>query len=742
MHTVDELVEAGLAAFDTVVKGIPGFRERAGQREMALEVAKTFAVATLGQTMERPVRAISVLQAGTGVGKSAAYAVVGITIARMRKVKLVLSSSSVALQEQLLTKDLPLLAKHMPEPFSYAIAKGRGRYICKLKLAGLTQSGGTGVLDVAEAEGEQLPQTAGRPFAPIQQRIHFYRDLAAALDSRRWAGDRDSLPEVPTPEEWGPVSAERNTCTVRACPNFNDCAYYQARGALSKADVIVANHDLLLASIGARILPDLGNCLIVLDEAHHLPAKAVEHFASSVDVTRLRWLDRLPTVMGAIASELPVDLGIHAPVIARELKTALADVGRMVWDLHASDMRENDGVHRLPEATVQGPLRPALLAIQGRAQALDLAAQTLASALLDRMHASGDDRSRWASHFAALGAFGPRLGAVTHLTELLLADDESGQRTAKWCSVEQPTAGTVALQLHASPILPGDLLALQLWHLVRGAVLTSASLTSCGSFSFFLGEAGLAADPAVHTRAVASPFDHHRQGLLLVRKTHAAVRDMRAFNAEVSQQLATHLSEVHSGALVLFTSRRHMHQTFDVLAPALQARVLMQGAQQTAKLLAAHRARITAGEPSILFGLQSFGEGLDLPGALCERLYICKLPFQRPGDPVAQARADYLNAAGRDAFAELVVPAAGVRMLQWTGRAIRTETDETVITCFDGRLVDATFGKRILAGLPSYRLEVLAPAAGDACPGRRQSGGDHEIRPGRVAPRPHPYLGR
>lgn len=122
-------------------------------------------MATLGQTMEKPVRAISVLQAGTAVGKSTAYTVAGITIARMRKVKLILSSSSVALQEQLLNKDLPLLAKHMPDPFSYAIAKGKGRYICKLKLAGLTNSDGMGVLDAADVGGEHLPQLGARSLA-------------------------------------------------------------------------------------------------------------------------------------------------------------------------------------------------------------------------------------------------------------------------------------------------------------------------------------------------------------------------------------------------------------------------------------------------------------------------------------------------------------------------------------------------------------------------------------------------
>lgn len=139
--------------------------------------------------------------------------------------------------------------------------------------------------------------------------------------------------------------------------------------------------------------------------------------------------------------------------------------------------------------------------------------------------------------------------------------------------------------------------------------------------------------------------------------------------------------------------------------------MLVQGSRPNSHLLAQHRELVGAGQASILFGLQSFGEGLDLPGELCEQLYICKLPFQPPSDPVGQARADFVQASGGDAFFDLVVPAAGVRMLQWTGRGLRTETDRVTITCYDARLVDTDFGKRILSGLPPYPLRVLAASA-------------------------------
>jgi ATP-dependent DNA helicase DinG len=136
----------------------------------------------------------------------------------------------------------------------------------------------------------------------------------------------------------------------------------------------------------------------------------------------------------------------------------------------------------------------------------------------------------------------------------------------------------------------------------------------------------------------------------------------------------------------------------------LHERVLVQGTQSRSRLLASHTARVEAGEPSVLFGLQSFGEGLDLPGLLCETVFITKLPFAPPSEPVDEARAEWLRSVGRDPFNELVIPATGVKLLQWTGRAIRTEQDQAQVVCYDKRLALQAYGRRMLAGLPPYRF--------------------------------------
>jgi len=707
IDNIERLEATGIAAFDAVVARLPGFRQREGQRAMALEVARTFASAELGDTQNAPHRSIAVVQAGTGVGKSAAYISVGVAIAKARKTRLILSSSTVALQSQLMEKDLPLLAKALPEPFTFALAKGRGRYVCKEKLLRRALIDTT-AQDVLDLEDEHSP-VADPAARAGDARVVIYRSLADAL-ANGWEGDRDSLPEAPSPDLWSPVAAERNTCAARSCTHYASCAYYQARKRLAGVDVIVANHDLLLASVGARTLPDLDSCLIVLDEAHHVPQKAIDQFESNMDLSRLRWIDKLPRALAAIAGELstPIEPGMEQ--IARELKTALNDTGGLLWDNFSSRMRTKDGVLRMTETEITAILSEPLRLIASHSGQLDSALQVLNEELRTRMKEEPGANPRAAALFSVIGGFAPRIRSIKRTAEMLLNEGDEARTTAKWCSAD--TSGThVSLHLHACPILPGELLMYNLWPKVRGAVLTSATLSSCGSFDYYMEEAGLAQDSAARTLAVKSPFDYARQGSIVVAKTRAQPRSLAAYNTEVAGLLAVEIARIERGALALFTSRRHMEEALLAVPASLRDRVLVQGSMSRAALLAEHSRRIEAGLPSMLFGLQSSGEGLDLPGALLEELFVTKLPFAQPTDPVNEVRAEYVESQGGNPFDDLVVPAAGVRMLQWTGRGIRTETDTVRITCFDRRLTEKDFGRRILMGLPPYPVRVLAPPA-------------------------------
>ena len=720
-----------LQQFETVVQSSEGFRVRDGQRHMAEAVAQALSQAQLGKVEDEgadPARAIAVIQAGTGVGKSLAYSVPAIAIALARGTRVLISTATVALQEQLVHKDLPQLAARMEQPFAFALAKGRGRYACKLKLERLASGASAEEDDHIPDDllaAEAAEQRQGRHAShQAEARMQFYASLADALATNQWDGDRDQLPTPPEPEMWGPVAAEASSCTGKYCPLFSQCTYFERRKALVAAQVIVANHDLLLSSIGARLLPELDNCLLVIDEAHHLPSTALAQFACEMDLSRLSWIDRLASRALRIGQLVEVEEIADIPQHAARLRTALADLARLVLDVYGEPLRApghgGAGARpaiagqptrarvaggRLPDA-LSDPVAQAAHHAGGFLDALRAIAKALRAAMRD----TPDDARRLSQLYAQVGSLAPRLEGVHACAQLLLQDTPEGAvPAAKWFTLAVE-GDFLTLRAHASPVLPGATLRHHLWSAVRGAVLTSATLTGCGQFDFFLREAGLHGDAAVRTLEVASPFDYARQGTLVASETQADPRDAQAYTAEMVEALLSDLALVEAGALVLFTSREQMRQAVEQLPTALRATVLVQNQWPRQQLLAQHRERVAQGLPSIIFGMQSFGEGLDLPGRLCESLFITKLPFAPPDDPVGEARAEWLRGAGRDPFSELVVPATAIRLAQWVGRAIRTEEDLAHVYCYDRRLVRTGYGQRLLQGLPPFALQRRASA--------------------------------
>ena len=721
---------AALQAFDAVVQAGGGLRDRPGQRLMAERVAHTFSHADLGKPDDEgavPTRAIAVIQAGTGVGKSLAYCAPAIAVALARGTRVLISTATVALQEQLVNKDLPALAAQMPQPFKFALAKGRGRYVCKLKLERLA---GTG-----EAYGEDddlFPEeAAARPRHETEARMQFYASMAQALAQGGWDGDRDTLDVPPEPEVWSPVAAETHSCTGKHCPLFGSCTYFDKRKELVGAQVIVANHDLLLSSLGARVLPELDNSLLVLDEAHHLPATALDQFACSMDLSRLTWIDRLASHGLRIGQLVEVSEVADIPRHAAQLRQGLQDLARLVMDVYGEALRNpppawgqartrapdarNPVRVRVPGGALPEALTAPLANLAHHAAGFLECLRAISKALKAEMRDKPDEARRLSTLYAQIGMLAPRLEAVYDSTQLLLQDtplpEEGAEATdaprtipnAKWFTLEMD-GELIALKAHASPILPGATLRRHLWSAVRGAVLTSATLTSCGSFDFFLRESGLHGDEAASTLEVHSPFDYAAQGTLVAAETRADPKDAAHFTAEMVDALMLDLALVDYGALVLFTSREQLRQAVDALPTDMRALVLVQTALPRTQLLARHRERVAQGQPSIIFGMQSFGEGLDLPGRLCESVFITKLPFAPPDDPVGETRAEWLRAVGRDPFSELVVPATAMRLAQWAGRAIRTEEDQAHVYCYDRRLTRTHYGQRLLKGLPPFTL--------------------------------------
>jgi ATP-dependent DNA helicase DinG len=427
------------------------------------------------------------------------------------------------------------------------------------------------------------------------------------------------------------------------------------------------------------------------------------------------------------------DVSEHASALARHLR----DAERLVGDLFGEQLAGQAGgwgpprvrlpLGALPEALVEPVQR-----IEHHANGFLTALRVVAKALKAEIKDKPDEARRLSTLYAQIGMLAPRLEELAATAASLLHSPEEGAPPmAKWITLSQPAAdkagpagdvgkgkagrGAAAsgfapvLSLHTSPILPSVSLHHRLWKNVRGAILTSATMTSLGRFDFFLRDAGLANDEAVTTLAVESPFDFTRQGELVAAATQADPRQAERFNAEMCAQLMRDLQGVKAGALVLFTSRAQLTQAVAALPPVLRARTLVQTELPRGQLLRQHREAVAKGQPSIIFGMQSFGEGLDLPGALCESLFITKLPFAPPDEPVSEARAEWLRSIQRDPFIELVVPATAIRLAQWMGRAIRTEADHAQVICYDKRLTGTSYGQQLLKGVPPFRLVQRAP---------------------------------
>ncbi len=687
---------------------------------MAARVAQTLSQAQLGKVDEgdpEPRRSIAVVQAGTGVGKSLAYSIPAISMALSRGTRVLISTATVALQEQLVNKDLPALAQQLDQPFKFALAKGRGRFVCKLKLERLASTG-EAQDEMDDLFGEEEAQARmARPRHELEARIQFYRSMADALATQAWNGDRDMLETPPEAEAWSPVAAESASCTGKHCPAFSQCVYYERRKDLVAAQVIVANHDLLLSSLGSKLLPELDNCLLVLDEAHHLPSTALDQFAGEMDLSRLTWIDKLASRALRVNTVAEVEELADVPQHAGQLRQQLQELARLVMAHYGDALKSQKDSYgparvRVPRGVLPEDLLEPLGLIAHHADRFLDALRAVSKALRAEIKDKPEESRRLSTIYAQVGALAPRLESIFDTTQLLLQqapedDDRKTIPNAKWFTLE--TDGEyIVVKAHASPIQPGATLRQHLWSQVRGAVLTSATLTSCGQFDFFLRESGLASDASVTTLEVPSPFDYARQGTLVARETAADPREAARFTEEMVEALLTDLSRVQAGALVLFTSREQMRQAVDALSTAMRSQVLVQTALPRPTLLARHRDAVALGEPSIIFGMQSFGEGLDLPGALCESLFITKLPFAPPDDPVGEARAEWLRSSGRNPFNELVVPATAIRLAQWVGRAIRTEEDRAHVYCYDRRLVATSYGQQLIKGLPPFTLQRQA----------------------------------
>ncbi|MBM7060503.1 ATP-dependent DNA helicase DinG [Pseudomonas sp. UL073] len=690
-------------------------KPRYGQRLMIAEVAKVLGAIKSNDEGHRDGEpAVVAIEAGTGTGKTVAYSLAAIPTAKAAGKRLVIATATVALQEQIVHKDLPDLIRNSGLNFSFALAKGRGRYLCLSKLDGLLQEG------QAQSATAQLFADEGFRIDVDEQSQKLFTQMIEKLAGNRWDGDRDSWPEALEDADWARLTTDHSQCTNRHCPNFQQCSFYKAREGMGKVDVIVTNHDMVLADLalgGGAVLPDPRETLYVFDEGHHLPDKAIGHFAH---FTRLRstadWLGQVEKNLTKLLAQhpLPGDLGRlieSVPELARELRTQqqfMFTACEQIADFKAGeDMEGRERPrHRFDGGLVPEHLRELGIELKKGFAKLNDVFTRLTELLKQAM--DGEGGLGIASHQAEewYPLFGSLLSRAQGNWELWTAftteDPQDSPPMARWLTLAESGA-LFDIEVNASPILAAETLRRNLWNVAYGALVTSATLTALNSFDRYRMRAGL--PKAAVTAVVPSPFHHAEAGVLRVPDLKADPRDAAAHTAAIIRELPQ-LVDGGRGTLVLFSSRKQMQDVFDGLDRDWRKRVLIQGNLSKQETLNKHKARVDDGETSVLFGLASFAEGVDLPGAYCEHVVIAKIPFAVPDDPVEAALAEWIEARGGNPFMEIAVPDASLRLVQACGRLLRTEADRGTITLLDRRVVTQRYGKAILNALPPFRREI------------------------------------
>jgi len=666
------------------------FKPRRGQRQMIAQIARS-----LSADSDR----VAVVEAGTGTGKTAAYCLAAIPVAQSLNKTIVLSTATVALQEQVILQDLPDIQERAGLKFSLTLAKGRGRYLCLKRLD-----------DHLKYQDQQEI-----PIFDVTDEHHtvLYQEMLNRFSQGQWDGEVDSWSEGLSDAAWSAVTTDHRGCSNSRCSFFKQCPFFRARGNLEGSDVIVANHDLVLADLalgGGAVLPEPEDCIYILDEAHHIAEKTQNHFSSSARINgTIQWLDNVNKALGSIATRFgqPVSLTSLATGAATETDALSSHLYALSDGLNTLAFESKDDereVYRFPQGDIPDTLMDlAMAALPSLGKLCDLLEQAH-----EQLQEAVAGNSDWNNAYEAedwlvpIGQLQSRALATRALFEDYALGAGRPRRYARWLN-----RTPYDVEMVSAPIEPGNILQEVLWDRCYGAVCTSATITALGRFDRFIERVGL--DPSVSTMVIQSPFNYPEVATFHVPAMRSDPRDFDAHTQEVIA-LIPQLLKKHVSALVLFTSWRQLNAVIGGLDKALAEDLLVQGEGSKQALLSEHRRRVDDGQPSYLFGVASFSEGLDLPGDYCRHVVIVKLPFSVPDDPVDQAIAEWAEAQGRNPFYEISVPDASLKLVQACGRLIRSESDYGTISMLDKRIVTQRYGRALIESLPPFRLDLPTSA--------------------------------
>ncbi|MDT6993819.1 ATP-dependent DNA helicase [Burkholderia cenocepacia] len=694
---VDELDtifgEGGLLA-----RALDGYRPRTSQIEMARAVASAMEASArrmpepeIFETRKRPARRLGdgdktagpaaddaaaaepdndagdntlIVEAGTGTGKTYAYLVP----AMLWGGKVIVSTGTKHLQDQLFQRDIPTVRNALAVPVSVAMLKGRANYLCHY----------------------YLQRTADNGRLPSRQDTAYLQEIVRFAKITK-SGDKAELASVPeNAPVWSMVTSTRDNCLGQECPHYKECFVMQARREAQQADIVVVNHHLFFADIMLRdtgmaeLLPNANT--IIFDEAHQLPETATLFFGETLSTTQLLELARDTVAEGLSHARDAVEwvkLGGDLERAARDLRLAFA----------------NDQIVRMSLAQL-GDDHPMFGALDALDAALDALASALASqaeraeslgACLRRARELQDLLAGWVAPGAAEAA----AQADAAVAGDNAATDGDPNEKVRWVEVFAHT-----VQLHETPLSVAPIFAKQRAGVPRAWVFTSATLSVRGDFTHYAAQMGLSSRRSM---TLASPFDYQSQGLLYVPR-NLPQPSSPAFTDAVFDAALPAIEASGGGVFMLCTTLRAVDRIASKLRDVIEARgwntpLLVQGDASRTELLDRFRAYGNA----ILVGSQSFWEGVDVRGDALSLVVIDKLPFAPPDDPVLAARLDALTKKGLSPFAVHQLPQAVITLKQGAGRLIRAETDRGVLMICDTRLVDKPYGRRIWQSLPPFK---------------------------------------